>query len=388
MGKTWKTDSQRVRGPQIAEALLVLFAWLLCGASSSAADSDCTKRVLVLYSFRYGLSGNAVVDTNSVVGRRIRSTFEEGTRDPIAFYSERMDVSILSDDHYFEQLRDVYRERYASERIDLIIAVNYRALSFLIEHGEELWPTTPIVFCGVEVNRRKQLEQLRPNITGIIQAAGLGNTLDTILEIHPDTRQITVIAGTSETDQFIEGIARQAFREHTDRIEFTYLNDLAFDAILKKVSDLPPESVVLFLTLLQDDRGKPVPINALPLISSKSNVPLYGMFDAYVGYGIFGGRLASYENKGSAVAKLGLRILEGVRPEDIPIDVQMHPEINLYDWRQLQRWGISEDRLPSGSIVRFKEEPVWDRYRWQIIGGIGLCVLEGVTIFSLALNWV
>jgi C4-dicarboxylate-specific signal transduction histidine kinase len=39
----------------------------------------------------------------------------------------------------------------------------------------------------------------------------------------------------------------------------------------------------------------------------------------------------------------------------------------MFDWRQLQRWGISENRLPPGSEIRFRETAVWDRYRTQIL---------------------
>jgi len=42
----------------------------------------------------------------------------------------------------------------------------------------------------------------------------------------------------------------------------------------------------------------------------------------------------------------------------------------MFDWRALKRWNISEDRLPPGSIVRFKTPSIWDLYRWYIISAI------------------
>ena len=38
-----------------------------------------------------------------------------------------------------------------------------------------------------------------------------------------------------------------------------------------------------------------------------------------------------------------------------------------FDWRQLQRWGISENLLPPNSRIYFRQPSVWQRYRWQII---------------------
>ena len=56
-----------------------------------------------------------------------------------------------------------------------------------------------------------------------------------------------------------------------------------------------------------------------------------------------------------------------------------------FDWRQLQRWGISEDRLPAGSVVEFREPTAWQRYRWQI-GAVALAflVLLSMTTWLLA----
>ena len=38
----------------------------------------------------------------------------------------------------------------------------------------------------------------------------------------------------------------------------------------------------------------------------------------------------------------------------------------MFDWRQMQRWGIAESSLPPGSTIYFREPTVWERYSWQI----------------------
>jgi transcriptional regulator with GAF, ATPase, and Fis domain len=151
------------------------------------------------------------------------------------------------------------------------------------------------------------------------------------------------------------------------------------------VADLPPNSIVLFLTLIQDGEGKPVPENALPLISRVSNAPVYGLFDLYVGYGIVGGSVYSIEDGGVRIGKVGVRILAGEKPKDIPIGTgQRH--FSLYDWRQLQRWGIAERDLPPGSIVRYRDQTFYEIYKWYIWGGILLILFEAVLIALLLIN--
>jgi signal transduction histidine kinase/DNA-binding response OmpR family regulator len=383
--ETARTIIRTPREMRFALAFLVLSSWLMLSASSFASESGETKRVLILYSFRYGLSGNVLMDANKLASSAIQKTIKEAMPCEIAFYSERMDVSALSEKGYFEELRDAYRKKYAGRPIDLIIAVNYRALNFLNIHGEELWPKTPILFCGVEKGRREQLKQLRPNITGIFGDARFGDILETIFRIHSDTQQITVIVGTSATERFIEARIRQTSREYVGRVGFTYLSDFGFDAILRRVADLPPNSIVLFLTLLQDGEGNPAPENALSLISRVSNTPVYGLFEVYLGHGVVGGSVYSTEYQGIMAGKIGVRVLAGEKPRDIPFrTAQSH--YSLYDWRQLKRWGIAESDLPPGSIVRYREPTFYELYKWYIWGVIALIVIETLLINFLLVN--
>jgi PAS domain S-box-containing protein len=58
----------------------------------------------------------------------------------------------------------------------------------------------------------------------------------------------------------------------------------------------------------------------------------------------------------------------------------------MFDWRELRRWGIGEQQLPPGSIVRFKELTFWEQYKWRIVGVISLCILEAMLIVLLLLS--
>ena len=54
-----------------------------------------------------------------------------------------------------------------------------------------------------------------------------------------------------------------------------------------------------------------------------------------------------------------------------------------YDWRQLQRWNISESRLPPGSEILFREPTAWQRYYWQIVLIIAAVLLQAGLISIL-----
>ena len=100
----------RIRIPRkmrLALVLLVISIWPSFSVSSFAIDSSETKRVLILYSFKYGLSSNVLMDGNRISSHAIQTTMEKGLARKIALHSERMDVSALPEDRYFEELRDL-----------------------------------------------------------------------------------------------------------------------------------------------------------------------------------------------------------------------------------------------------------------------------------------
>jgi signal transduction histidine kinase len=55
----------------------------------------------------------------------------------------------------------------------------------------------------------------------------------------------------------------------------------------------------------------------------------------------------------------------------------------MVDWRQLQRWGIDEQRLPVGTVVRFREAGIWQSYKWYILGFLAAMILESLLILTL-----
>ena len=88
---------------------------------------------------------------------------------------------------------------------------------------------------------------------------------------------------------------------------------------------------------------------------------------------------AAHEEKAAEVA---IRILDGEKVGDIkPSFVELAAP--MFDWRQMQRWGISESSLPPGSTVYFREPTVWERYWWQIALIIAIVLLQAGLIAGL-----
>jgi hypothetical protein len=58
----------------------------------------------------------------------------------------------------------------------------------------------------------------------------------------------------------------------------------------------------------------------------------------------------------------------------------------MFDWRQMQRWGISEGGLPPGSAIYFREPDGWVKYGWQIALVCTLVVFQAALISGYCLS--
>ena len=120
----------------------------------------------------------------------------------------------------------------------------------------------------------------------------------------------------------------------------------------------------------------------LSRIAQVANAPVYVAVDQYVGRGAVGGHVYSVEDLGQQAAAIGVRILRGEAPASIPVaSASVHKD--LFDWRQLERWGIDERRLPLEARVEYRPLSIWYLYKWYILAGAALFLLQSVLIVGL-----
>jgi PAS domain S-box-containing protein len=105
------------------------------------------------------------------------------------------------------------------------------------------------------------------------------------------------------------------------------------------------------------------------------------MDDVDLREGAVGGDLVNWANDGHLAADMAIRILNGEKPENIPI-VTSNDEY-MFDWRAMKRWKLRESDLPAGSIVLNRERSLWDLYKRYVIGGIFLLLAEALIIAAL-----
>jgi ABC-type uncharacterized transport system substrate-binding protein len=238
----------------------------------------------------------------------------------------------------------------------MAVAAMSPALDFLLTQGDTVFPGTPVVFCGID-RRSFEGRSLPSHVTGVLVKREFAPTLELALRLHPGTERIVFVGGTSEFDAQLVKQAREELGRFEDRLAFTWLTAPPLRELLTHLSQLPPRTIVLYSGLFRDGAGESyVPHAVAERLAAAANAPVYAFVDQYLGRGIVGGHLYSLDAHGEAAANLALQILAGMAPSQLPL-VESAASRTMFDWRELQRWGIDESQLPPEAIIRFASHP-------------------------------
>ena len=360
----------------ISYSLIILTSVLYIRGVARAQQSESPKRVLVLYWYDKDYPGHITFD------RSFQATLGSAPAGTVEYYPEYLESNRFPGENQSLFLRDHLRQKYADRTIDVIVAVSDASLEFLLKYRNDLFPHTPIVFEGVKGASEKEIKA-GPGLTGIILVNTHRETIDLALRLHPGTEQVFIISGTLNHDKKFETLSRKKLQGYENKVRINYLTDLTADELIVKTKNLPERSIILYVwQQLQNGQGKVLETrDNLALIARSTRVPIYGMAGAYIGGGIIGGYAFTTEDLATRTAELVLRVLNGARAQDIPVEnVRTIP---MFDWRELQRWGISEHQLPAGSVVMNKELSFWRTYKWRIIGVGSLCIIQAGLIAVL-----
>jgi PAS domain S-box-containing protein len=353
--------------------------WLILVLATVSAAAAEAKRVLIVHSFG---SAAPPFTTHSLA---FETELTEKLGERVDLDEVSLDMARYADLDMQEALVEYLLKRQEKWQPDLVVPVGSPAGVFVARYRDRLFPETPIIYTGMD-GRRLPPGALQKQATFVGEDFNLPGFVEDILQVAPATTNIAVVIGASPLEQYWAAAFRQEFAPFTNRVSFTWLNELPFDQMLERVSQLPPQSFIFVILLLRDASG--VTHNAdeaLRRIHEVANAPVNSIFQHQLGLGIVGGRLYQAELEGVESARIAIRVLRGEPMTNFP-PVIIGPLPPRYDWRELQRWNISEDQLPPGSTVLFRVPTVWDRYRSWIVAGLSVCVLQAVLIFGLLAN--
>ena len=359
-----------------AVAMIAAVVVLLLPQTIVEATAKEVRRVLVFNDLgSISSPGFAVID-QAIFSGLMKSPYQ------IEFYNEHLETTLFSDAESQREFRESYVRKYRDRKPDLIIAVGQGSIRFMVESHDTAFPNVPIIFCGSTEVMAEELKR-HFNFTGVWAVAQPEMTLNAALQLQPGTQHVVVVGGMAAFDRDNVAIVRKSLSAYESKLEFTYLTDLTMPALLERLKRLPSNSIVFHTSIMEDAAGARFidAIQSVPMVVGAANAPVFVLDDVDLGHGTVGGYVLSWAATGEIAASMAVRVLNGEKPQDIPIVKSAN--VYMFDWRALRHWGFKESNLPPGSVLLHREPSAWEIYKSYIIGGISLILLEALMIVGL-----
>jgi PAS domain S-box-containing protein len=353
---------------------VLLIASLVIVSRGWSVSPPADKNILMIYEGWEKLPSNKVADAE------LQKAFKDDTSLQTHFFQEYLDEWGVERTPL--ELAALLRQKYGAIKMDLIITVGFDPFQFLADYGASVFPGVPVVFINVGEFELPQAGIPR-NMTGLTSRADVEGTIKLALKLQPDKlHNLYVVTGSSEYERQELSQLKPELDKFAQRLNIEYLSNRTLEQLLNKVSHLPNDSAIFFLTMVKDPEGQTyVPAAVCALVSVYAEVPVYAITETDMDRGIVGGSLYSPGGNAKAAAQLGLKILHGTDVKDLPVGPGPPNEVTV-NRDQLQRFKILESNLPRDAVL-LHPPGIWERYR----GTIAMVIVLLQALLILALWW-
>jgi PAS domain S-box-containing protein len=282
--------------------------------------------------------------------------------------------------------RNAFLEEFAADHTepepDLVLTIQ-SAATFAFEQKERFFSTAPVVATLIDPSMLEGLA-IPQGASAVVSKWRAQESVRTALELFPKLERMAVVVGNSPTELVLLNDIRTQLDPFADQLEFLWLGGMPYSEVRDHLAGLPENSAVLFVTFLQDSDGSSlVPHETVADLAKTTDLPIFVALGSQLGTGVLGGMVLDPVVEGQIAADQASLLLKGE-----PAPIRPLPAQPIFDWRVMQRFGLSVRNLPEGSIVRFGPQSIWELYRNELlIAAVAFLVLS-LTATGLAINVV
>lgn len=338
-----------------------------------------SPRVLIVHSYSTDFLWTRDFDN------AIRESVLSATENTAIIESEFLGMKRHNSPMYFDAAARFFAAKYAGIEFDLIFVTDNLGLSFMRKYRDSVFGPVATVFAGIN-DFQPELIAGMEKITGVAEDLSILETVAFALGAMSGQTVFILGDGTVTADRNVH-LIRQALDQlgwvgGVQRLDPLYIRDLGNFS-----STIGEDDIVFLAGLIRDEHGTIVDtVQAGNLISQASPAPVFSFWDFLIGTGVVGGKLASGTAQGEAAATIGIEILQGTPPEDLPI-LRESPNRWIFDMQAIPERFRSQWPIPRDALRLNTEISLWRSFRGEILFTIVvfsiLVILISLLIFNI-----
>jgi two-component system, sensor histidine kinase len=275
-----------------------------------------------------------------------------------------------------------YHYKFKQTKIDGIICSDNNALDFYLKYGAEIWGNTPVSFCGI--NNPEAYNDLVDStmVFGVAEKLNIKQNLTIALELHPNIKEFIVIGDKT----LLFPLFYEQFQQAIEKIDGNVGHQLIIientDQLADTFKHLELKNRAIYLLSLYVNRNgvpKEMALEARFALK-KLQIPVFGDWDFLMPDLITGGSILRGADQGHDAAAILNAKLNGIEPMQFAMPSK---HTLVFDYNQMQKFGIYQEQLPPGSQVIYKNLSVWEKYKLEIAGMLSVVIILIIIIITL-----
>jgi signal transduction histidine kinase len=358
---------------------LLVACWIAfaSGVSGVVSASPDAPAVLFLEEDEAGRPGYVALMSG------FRQVLEKRLPGRVAIYQENLDLARFSDPDYRGRCRQWFQDKYRDTEIDVLVASGPLSVKLAGDLREELWPGARII--GVAGD---PLAEGVPHVTWLTMKLDAAGTLDAARALMPGASRLVVVVGAKSAyagfNEFILREAEAAAARHGLAMES--LAGLSLAETRHRLSLLSRDAIVFYGSISVDGAGRAyTPRDVLEDLARASGAPIFGFSETFMGFGMTGGVVLRMEELGRELADMTAEALTAPAGK-APASRESRAQGTLFDWRELQRFGLSRSRLPEGAEIRFEPPSLWKTHRTAVLVSATVLVAQSALIVAFMIQ--
>ncbi len=352
----------------------ILFIAIIFGHISTATAAENSTQILMINSLNQDMPWQKSVEQG------LRSELEKQSL-PYDLYVENLDVGRFNEIMQKHAMKLFLQQKYVNKKIDIIITQDISAAMLLseftslfkgvpriyIEPGEKF--TIPVPESGIIVQAELDFEHATIHAITLMQPKKIVTMLDTNSPIAIEFQQ--------RLDKLIS--------TNYPKLTFEKWRDLPLAQLKSKLEKESGTTLILYIPLFRSYKNRPLtPYQLASILTENSQVPIFTYWHSLLGSGVVGGYLLSGTRLGQQTASAIKHFMSDNTLKPVKINLISH---HYYDWRQLQKFNISQDILPHNAEIAYYQASYFEQHKSVIIISVGIIItLSSFLTFVIILN--
>jgi ABC-type uncharacterized transport system substrate-binding protein len=290
--------------------LLLAISLFLCHPARAQSD-----KILVVHSYHEGQKEHVVEMTRGI------EEALQGVDCRLRFF--HMDTKRHTDEQWKRAAGEKAKTILAAYRPEVVIAMDDNAQKYFAKDYAGRQGPPWFVFSGVN-KEPQEYGYPAANVTGVLERPNVGESIQLLLKVQPQVKNILIMADKSETTDPLIAYCKTlhlpvtvvAYEQPLALAEWTGALDRYRDRI-----DAVGLYVLRTINRSATDSTKVPEQELVHLLNERYRLPTVGFFDSAAESGVLCGVSVSMREQGVAAGRIAKEILAGKRPKDF----QMRP---------------------------------------------------------------